>query len=47
MLSYPKISEAGIAIFLKDNVLWLEVFVDDFHFVDVFEGEQDAGGYKL
>lgn len=42
-----EISESGISVFLEDDVLGFEVFVDDVHGVDVLECHQDAGYDKL
>ena len=47
VLGDPKISESGIAVFLKNYVFRFEVLVYNFHLVDVFEGNQDAGGYEF
>ena len=38
MLGDAEISESGIAVFLKNNVFGFEVLVNNFHLVDVFEG---------
>ena len=47
VLGDAEISESGITVFLKNNVFWFEVLVNNFHLVDVFEGNQDAGCYEL
>ena len=43
MLSDSKVSESGIAIFLKDDILRFQVLMDDLHGMDVFQGDNDAG----
>lgn len=45
-LGYAEVSEAGVAVFVKEHVLRLEVAVEDVLGVEVLQAEQDLAGVE-